>query len=194
MKRIVITASFIFVCLFSMAQEGSWYIGGMAGFTHLKNTSSAGEETSSFSWDLSPEIGLWLSEDLQLGFSPGLSQRDLGDIDDTVIKSFSPGIYARKWHSFGEKISVFGGGNLAFNSLEFERSGSDSKFIGFNVYVDFGIGYAINERLNLLGRYATFGYVFQKDIEDDSKTSQFGLNANTLSNPFNIGIYYTFKQ
>ncbi|WP_422361119.1 outer membrane beta-barrel protein [Reichenbachiella sp.] len=194
MKRIFTTLTMTIFCLSMYAQEGSWYIGGMAGFTHLKSTSSSGEETTSFSWDLSPEIGTWLSEDLQLGFSPGLSHRDLGDLDETIIKSYSPGIYARKWHSFGEKVSVFGGANLAYNSIEFENLRSDSKFIGFNIYLDFGLGYAINERLSLLGRYATFGYVFQKDTDDDSKTSQFGLNANTLSNPFNIGIYYTFKR
>lgn len=193
MKKLISTLMILSACSLVFAQQGSWYIGGMAGFNTRKSENS-GSDFKTTNWNFSPEIGTWSSDNLQIGLSLNLS----GYSNDNDYKSsvFSPSIYVRKWKSVGEVFSIYGGINLGF-STEKEKFGSNSSETissGFQSFLDFGAALNLSERFGIIGRYAVLGYASMKDQDSGEKTSAFGLDVNTLGNPFNVGIYYTFKQ
>ena len=194
MKKLFTLLSIALIGTSTYAQEGNMYIGRIAGFTLEKEVDPSGDETKYTSWSFSPEVGTWLTDDLQLGLALNFSRKDWGSVSDLSIDVLSPGIYLRKWKSIGEKFSVFGGGNVAYTSTKIERSDVTTKEVGFNAFIDIGAGFELSERWSVLGRYATIGYSFQKNKDTDAKVTKFGLDVNTLGNPFNIGIYYTFKE
>lgn len=174
------------------AQEGSMYIGGMAGFSTQKDTDPGGNEFKSSDWNFSPEIGTWLADDLQLGLSLNISGSN--DDADNKTSDFSPAVYVRKWKSVSEKFSIFGGLNVGITSQKIESSGGETKLSGFQAFLDFGAAFAVSDRWGIVGRYATLGFASAKNKDTDAKSTAFGLDVNSLGNPFNIGIYYTFKE
>lgn len=175
-----------------LAQDGAVYIGGMAGFTSTKNSSPGSSDFKSSNWNFSPEIGTWLTDDLQLGLSLNISGSK--NDSDRKTSTIAPSAYIRKWKSLGEKFSIFGGFNTGFSNVKVDNSGSETEVLGIQTFLDFGAAFAVSERWGVVGRYATLGFAIAENKDTDEKSVSFGLDVNTLGNPFNIGIYYTFKQ
>ena len=177
------------------AQERSNYIGGMVGYSSTKSTYDSNASITSKEWNFSPEVGVWLYEDVQTGLIVNLSGSDDG-IQKTV-NTFSPGAYVRKWHDLSDLFHVYAGFNATFITSKTEITGqfpSKSREKGIGAFIDFGASLNINEKWRIVGRYATLGYEFVKNLEKQSKTDSFGFNVDTLGNPFNVGLYYTFRQ
>jgi len=187
----------------AMAQQGSWYIGGMAGYGS-KTAKDNDNTDKSTSWNFSPEVGTFLKDDIQLGIALNISgtsadENNFGQGDGTKsTSSLAPVLYARKFWTLIDKLSVFSGLNLKYTSTtmeDFSDPTMETKMNGFGADINIGIALGLGERFAALGSYGLLGYSTMTTDDgngNDLVVSDFGFNVNTLGPVFNIGLYYTF--
>lgn len=203
MKKTLILISMIVLSFSSMAQKGSWYIGGLVGISSSKDEDAgSGVESVSSSWAFAPEFGTFLSDDLQLGLALGITgSKQTFDGDDTFKStSIDPTIYGRKFFGITDNFKVFTGLYLSFISetdtdynptVEFKTS-------GFGARVGVGVAYSLSPKFTAVGQYGLLGFESTKTKVDGDETgsnTSFDFGVNTIgASVFNIGIYYTFKQ
>jgi hypothetical protein len=208
MKHLFFTAALVGGALAAHAQKGSYYIGGQAGFNTSTTSISGGTTTPPDSkvntYTFSPEIGTFLSNQLQLGvgFTFGGSRVEVplnNRVFNRKSNRYGGTVYGR--YFFGEgnfrpflglNVSVLPG-NSTSDSTGVSRRYSTMN-VGANLNV--GFGYGLTSRVTVVGSFGTFGFQHSTSKEDGSNvkitTNDFGLNANTLGNLFNVGVYYTF--
>lgn len=204
MKKTLILISMVALSFASMAQKGSWYIGGLVGISSSKDEDTgSGVESVSSSWALAPEIGTFLSDDLQLGLALGITGSKQTFDGDDVFKSTSidPTIYGRKFFSVTDNFSLFTGLYLSFISetdTDYVPTTVEFKTSGFGGRVGVGVAYALSPRFTAVGQYGLLGFESTKtkvDGDETSSNTSFDFGVNTIgASVFNIGIYYTFKQ
>ncbi|MGI4739236.1 MAG: outer membrane beta-barrel protein [Janthinobacterium lividum] len=212
MKQFFLLVAFASGTLAAHAQKGSFYIGGQAGFnstnTTVDNRGTSTTTSKSNDYSFSPEIGTFLSNQVQLGVGftfSGSRQETPNTFNSpgftTNINRYGGTVYSR--YFFGEgtfrpfiglnasvlpgnSTSDYGnaGGNVKANTLD----------IGANLNA--GFGYGLTKRVTLVGSFGTFGFQRSTSKQEGSDiktaTNNFGLNANTLGNLFNVGLYFTF--
>lgn len=182
--------------LTTYAQKNSWYAGGELGFNSRKTESSAGNSDKSTSWKISPEIGTFLTDHVQLGV--GLTV--MGSEENNTKALFAGGtVYTRYFFGSGA-FRPFAGFNVSVLPGKIQSTGTNESTVNslsFSSNLNAGFGYALSPRVTVVGSFGTLGFssVTQKNDNTGSKTTNtsFGLDAGTLGNRFNIGIYYTFK-
>jgi len=200
---------FLFITLMitsisAIAQKGSFYIGGAAGFS--ANTIKDSENKSS-EWTFSPEVGTWLSDNIQFGIGVKISGSKAvitpGENVKYTLTNTQTGatLYGRHFFKAGSQFRPFIGLNIdalpGKNKVEFERGGTDSetKTFTFGANLNAGFGYVITPKWSVLGSFGALGFSttsFTPDgTSDKSVTNDFGFNASTLGNRFTIGFYYT---
>ncbi|GAB3576938.1 hypothetical protein GCM10027345_14240 [Hymenobacter daeguensis] len=198
----------------AQAQKGSFYIGGQAGFnsstTEVDNGNTSTTTRKDNNYSFSPEIGTFLSNQVQLGvgftfsgskqetpFAQGNSSRTTNRYGGTVYSryffgegNFRPflGLNASvlPGDSKQESTGVAGTTTTSYNTLD----------LGANLNA--GFAYGLNTRFTVVGSFGTFGFQRSTSKQENSDykttTTDFGLNANTLGNLFTVGVYYTFRE
>jgi hypothetical protein len=219
MKKTIFLIAVMAFAFKGIAQQGSWYIGGLAGYGSSTNKDANDNKTVTSNWAVGPEFGTFLSDNLQLGFVTGLSgsSRKMGDNKDYSSTSFSPTVYVRHFYTITEIFSAFGGlylGYISGSMKEYDYStGSEvemkSSRSGFSGRVGIGVALALSPRFTAVGQYGLLGFssVSNKnnDGEKTSTDSSFDFGVNTIGgntfvqgngsgSVFNIGIYYTIKE
>jgi len=203
MKKALIMISMVAMSSVAFAQQGSWYIGGLAGFSSSKSEDSgSGLESVNSSWWFSPEAGTFLKDDIQLGVALGIGgSKNTFDGDD-VSKStqIDPTIYSRKFFKITDNFSTFAGLYLSFISEKNTDYGPtvETTTSGFGARLGAGVAFALSPRFTAVGQYGVLGFQSTKDKVDGdevSKNTDFDFGVNTTGGSvFNVGIYYTFKQ
>ena len=203
MKKICVIALVALTPAIGLAQGGSWYVGGIAGF-NTSSTNTADHPKSS-SWSFGPEVGTFFNAKWSAGIALGLSgdktKNDHGDISSTSL--FQPDLYVRHWCPVGDRFNLFAGLDLSFGSGKTTEYGdhelgipdTESKTSTFGANLNLGVTYALADRWTLLMKVATLGYSSSKT--GDVTTTSFGLLAdgNVLDGQFvYMGLYWTFLQ
>ncbi|MDO7846951.1 outer membrane beta-barrel protein [Hymenobacter sp. M29] len=208
------TAALVLGALTAQAQQGSLYIGGQVGFntsnTEVDGTGGSSTIRKASNYSFSPEIGTFLTNQLQLGVGVTVS----GSRQETPISPNSTAI--SRTNRFGGTVYgryFFGEGNfrpflglnvsvLPGNSTE-ESGGpfnSTTKYttLDLGANLNAGFAYGLNTRWTVVGSFGTLGFQRSTSKRDDinykTTTTDFGLNANTLGNLFTVGVYYTFRE
>lgn len=204
MKKAHILILMILVSSVSMAQQGSWYIGGLAGFSSsTSEASGSGLKSVSSSWAFGPEFGTFLKDDIQLGIALGIGGSNNKYDGDDVSKSteFDPTVYGRKFFKIADSFSTFAGLYLSVISektTDYNPTTTETTTSGFGARVGVGVAYALSPRFTALGQYGLLGFQSTKDKDDGTETSKdtsFTFGANTIGGSvFNVGLYYTIKQ
>lgn len=219
MKKTIILIAFITMSTFIMAQQGSWYLGGLAGYGSSTSKDANDIKTTTSTWAFGPEFGTFLTNTVQLGFITGLGggTSKVGDEKDYTMSSFSPTVYGRKFVKITETFSGFGGLYLSYisgNRTNYDyTSGSEVemkyKQSGFGASIGVGVALALSPRFTAVGQYGLLGYTTTTSKDNDgNKTStdtSFDFSVNTVGGNtfaqgngsgavFNIGIYYTIVQ
>jgi hypothetical protein len=212
-KHFFLPAALVLSALTAHAQKGSLYIGGQAGFNNTTTTADNGSISTTTSklsnWSFSPEVGTFLSNQLQLGvgftFSGSRQETPANGINMAAITNRYGGTaYSR--YFFGEgnfrpfvglNVSVLPGNSRTENTGAVNSTTRYSTF-DFGTNLNAGFAYGLNKRLAVVGSFGTFGFQRSTSKQEDSNnkttTTNFGLNANTLGNLFTVGVYYTFRQ
>ena len=204
MKRMLLIVSMLSLSVVSMAQKGSWYIGGTVGFNSNTSKATNGFTTTSSSWSLGPEAGTFLKDDIQLGFVLGMNGSSLKDDNGKISSSsnLSPTVYTRKFFKITDNFSAFAGFYLNYISGTTTSYTSappiESTTSGIGLKLGAGVAYALSPRFTAVGQYGVLGYqsVSNKVAGNNAgSTSSLNFNVNTVGtgSVFNIGLYYTFK-
>jgi len=211
MKKTIFLFAFIAFAMIAMGQKGSWYIGGMIGYnSSTDKVDSSGTKTLSSAWQASPEIGTFLTKNVQLGLVTGVigSSRKIGDKKDFNSFSFDPTLYVRYFFHLTDNFSVFTGIYLNYfygiDKYYSYPSGSETSLkgthSGYGARLGIGIAYALSPRFTAVAQYGLAGFssIVYKD-NDGNKTStstnfDVGINTVGAGSVFNIGLYYTFKK
>lgn len=209
MKHFFLLAGLSLSALGAQAQKGSFYIGGQAGFnstsTDVENNGNTVTTSKSNNYSFSPEIGTFLTNQVQLGvgFTFSGSRQETPNVRpayNTRINRYGGTVYSRFF--FGEGIfrpfiglnaSVLPG-NSTTEYVGSTTTKANTLDIGANLNA--GFGYGLTKRVTLVGSFGTFGFQRTTSKEQgnniETTTNNFGLNANTLGNLFNVGLYFTF--
>lgn len=188
-----------------LAQGGSWYVGGIAGFSTQNSNDNNNESMNS--WYFGPEVGTFINEKWSAGLVVGMNgtsrKNDNGDIMSS--STIAPNVYGRRWWSAGEKLSIFTGldvsvGSGSQSNFDQNQVETKTKTSTFNTNLNAGIAYALADRWTLLLKFAALGFdshTQKMDGQEDINTTTFGLVAdgNITSNQFIfVGVYWTFAQ
>jgi hypothetical protein len=198
--------------LAAQAQKNSFYIGGQAGFnstsTNIENNGNTTTTSKSNNYSFSPEIGTFLTNQVQLGVGFTFSGSRLempatlnSNSYTTSINRYGGTVYSR--YFFGEgNFRPFIGLNasvLPGNSTSEYQGGANTlkaNTLDLGANLNAGFGYGLTKRVTLVGSFGTFGFQRTTSKQESNNikttTNNFGLNANTLGNLFNVGLYFTF--
>ncbi|OJV52995.1 MAG: hypothetical protein BGO31_04380 [Bacteroidetes bacterium 43-16] len=212
MKKLILTLSAGLLVLSTHAQQGSWYVGGNAGYSVMEQKTgnngiiSRGPKTSS--WSFSPELGTFLSDNFQLGAALTFAgtKYETQNAGSYVNKSNMTGgtIYGR--YFFGEGIfRPFVGINVTvLPGLGTQSDSSNTvitkiKTMDLGANLNAGFALALSSRVTAVGSFGAVGYSKSTSQEEGSAVKSiqesFGFsNAGTLGQRFNVGIYYTFLK
>ncbi|MFI5236542.1 MAG: outer membrane beta-barrel protein [Ignavibacteriales bacterium] len=197
MKKVIFFLLFALCSAGTFAQKGSWYVGGQVGFNSGSEEETNESEITTTSWSVAPEIGTFLSNDLQLGFALNLSgSTEEQDTFKTTTSNFAPVIYLRNFHKVTEQFSVFAGIVASYTTGTVEFPGGESTISGWSANLSIGAAYALTNRFTAVAQYGLLGYTSQtmESGSNETTTTNFGLNINSLGPVFNVGIYYTISQ
>ncbi len=192
-SKVFIVLMLAFAASSLSAQSGKWYIGGTAGFSSHKDKAGSVEFKSS-SWNFSPEIGTWASDMIQVGLGLNISGYNQdGDAEDRT--SYGGTIYARNWWNAGKPFRPFVGLNVPVSPDKYnDFQGIEHKVLSTGAYLNGGFGYALSDRVTVLGQLGWLGFTSTTDKPNGGEkttSSDFNLSLNTLGSPINIGLYLT---
>ncbi len=204
---------FAAIAFVSMAQKGSWYVGGLVGygFSKDKPENPDDSETTQTTWNISPEFGTFITNSLQIGFVGGLSgyARKIDDDKDYSSVSLSPTVYLSNFYKFTDNLSGFARVYVDYingKDKDYDYSNGEDPIeiqtthMGFGSRLGIGIAYSLSPRLTVLGQYGLFGFsmvAYEDDEGNKTNTeNEFGFGVNTVGSgtAFNVGIYYTFAK
>jgi len=197
---------FLFITVMTLsisatAQKGSFYIGGSGGFN---NRSFNKSDLKSTSWNFSPEVGTFLTDNVQVGVGVKFSGlKNAGLTNSQLLKyeyvesSTGATLYGRYFFKPGNAFRPFVGLNVDIlpSKVKFDyednSQDSESKVFDLGANLNAGFSYALTSKWSVLGSFAALGFNRSKAEGSDVVTTDFGLNINTLGNRFTIGFYYT---
>lgn len=215
MKKTIILLAIVASAVDGFSQAGSWYVGGVVGYSSNSDKIPGGNTTTTSTWALAPEAGTFLKDDIQLGLFLGIgggSQKDDGG-DIYSQSNLTPTVYGRKFFKITDNFSTFAGLYLNYISgttTNYTGGGGSNEFkqSGFGFRVGVGVAYALSPRFTAVGQYGLLGFSSVTNKLNGNETSSesnfdFGVNTTGYSSlgqgngsgaVFNIGIYYTFKE
>jgi hypothetical protein len=184
----------IFVCvvfsytLNAQIAMGTKYIGGNVGFNSSKDKAEGAE--SETEWSFSPEFGYFFKDNMAAGIALGLNGAKAGD---NKTSGFNGLVYVRRFWNASDKFHVFGGLNVGYGANTITIGSTDSKQNVFGAFLDLGVWYQVSNSWSVAGRFGNLGFASTSNPDDDQDgSSQFGLNVDTSTGPFSLGLYYGF--
>jgi hypothetical protein len=205
MKKVYTLLFFSLLTLGLWAQGGSWYLGGIMGYS--SQNSNANKNPATTMWYFGPEVGTFFNENWSAGLVLGMDGMSQKDDDGDIMKRnlIKPNLYGRRWWSAGDRLGIFAGLDLAFGTgsqSTYDENQEETKtdVSSFDANLNAGVAYALAERWTLLLKFAALGFSSETQKmsgQDDITTTTFGLVAdgNVTSNQFIfVGLYWTFAQ
>jgi len=154
------------------------------------NSSTQGDEKDS-NFSLVPCFGAFISDKWEIGGELGYkSSRIEFDGNDTEKTStFKAGAYGRYYCEPQERFSTFGGLHVNYRTMKYDIA--DYSENGFEVAVDLGLNYFLNENWVLTTSIGALGYETSKPDFDGAES------RNTFFSAFNmkrarVGLAYKF--
>lgn len=195
----------------SFAQQGSWYIGGNAGFALTQDkVETSGTTTDGMkytSWSFSPEVGTFLSDNFQLGVALNIAgdKREANDVLKTTSRGTMVGgtVYGRYFFRGGAFRPFVGVAAtvLPGNNIMSRTGAGDVKenTMAYGANLNAGFSLALSPTVMAIGSFGAVGFNQSTSEIDGSNIKHtrttFGFeNAGTLGQRFNVGIYYTFAR
>ncbi len=195
---------FLIGALTAQAQQGNWYLGGVVNYSSTTDKSASGQELTNSSWGIGPEIGTFLTDNIQIGLKVGLygAVYELTDGKDRDF-SLGPTIYVRRIFHITDNFSTFAGlyAGITSGTTKSERTSgsSETTHFGFGTQLGVGLAYALSPRFTVMGQYGVLGYRTENwkvDGMDAGSTSKFtfSMDATGQGSAFNLGVYYTLNR
>lgn len=208
MKKIILTSCVALLAIGANAQKGSWYLGGNVGFNSTTQKTDVGATTITgatvSSWTFSPEIGTFLTDNIQLGI--GLT--NIGNIYknndsfNTVSSNtkFGGTLYSRYFFGkgnfrpfLGVNVSVLPGVMSTKTTIGGTTRTVSNNTFDFGANLNAGFAYSLSNKVAVVGSFGALGFSSSTVNVGTTKliSNNFGLDAGTLGNRFTIGVYVT---
>lgn len=183
-----------FLVFFSFAlnaqiASGTKYLGGNLGFNSSKANSDGAE--AAINWSVSPEVGYFIMDNMAVGVGLELGGSSQGD--DRSSSRFGGLVYARKFWNASDNFHIFAGLNVGYATSNRTFASIESTENVFGAALDLGIWYNVTDTWSVAGRFGNLGFSSSSDPDNDQGGgTEFGLNVNTVTAPFSLGLYYGF--
>ena len=189
--------------------KNSMLLGGDLSFSS-SNTKWDNESRKSSGFTISPSAAIAVKNNLFIGLNGGIgfsknSQSINAPYPDSVIsRSYSYGIFARRYKPLKNNFYLFLQGNLGGHNANSEHTISstgyyEEKYFTFNASLSPGISYGINSKLHIETGFNSIigvGYSTQEYSADPSfggVRKQTGFNMYTNLSNFNSQFYMGFR-
>ncbi len=197
------------------AQKGSYYLGGQVGFSNSSKKVESNEENSSSSWSFSPEVGTFLTNNVQLGLGLSFTSDtyEQANTYSNKIKLFGAKVYSRYFFGEGSKafrpyvginVSVLPGTREDTNLRNIYYPDSNIYYPNSTKYdlfkfvasLNAGFAYALSPKVTMVGSLGVLGFDSTTEKSDRANsvketTNRFSFDLNSLGNLFNVGLYVT---
>ncbi len=204
MKKILMTMVAAFAAVSMNAQV---YVGGTLGLEmQNKLADKDGSETSGMTFQIKPEVGYWLDENMAVGIVLGFGTTNNGNfINPEDGKAFAPN---KKLDKSATQFTI--APYFRYNVLKFDRvnvfcdgmidytlnqKDSDNKVTRFGIHVVPGVAVNLNDKLSFVTKLGNgLGWSSRKVTvggNDGDAQSTFGLDLNSLAG-LQFGLYYNF--
>lgn len=201
MKKLIlgIACCLVAAMTFAQPQAGSMFVGGNIGLSSYKNKIKNGGNSvdtySAFNFNLLPEVGLMMSENMAIGARAGFNMNAIttpagNDDRKRTTTSFLINPFAR-YYVGGQVAGFFAEANMAlgFGSAK-QKVGSTSTDLGkvssFELGVAPGVYFFLNEKISLNAKFGLIGFsnqVFKdnNDVKDIDSGFNFGINTSSIT-------------
>lgn len=214
MKKRIFMLVALMACI--ATANAQWYVGGTAGFTSTK-VDFGGSDQSGTSFKIIPEIGYKVDDafsvGVQVGYAHGLAAfgsltvSDLKGIvttaasaatdlaeEDMKLNSFTIQPYLRyNVVNFG-KAKLFLEGYVGYTNINMkDESGSsnaadETKVNAFELGIRPGVSISLSDKLDVVGKIGTLGFLSAKESESDVSLTRFGLDVDS----YNVLVGFNF--
>lgn len=212
MKKITLVLCTLCMFYFTNAQveKGSIFTGGSIGFSNLTVDNSNNDNSTNFSWNLSPQFGKAIQQNKIIGiqllagsFSNKNTNSNGNELKSTG-SSFGIGTFYRQYVPLYKKWMLYGEANALISTSNSKASNQSVKVnsinsTALNLNASLGITYQVTKKLWLeagISNLAGIGYAHQKVenfsnsgiVTSSSKSNSIGANFNLNgSNSIAIG-------
>ncbi len=171
MKKMLLVAAMAVASLTANAQV---WIGGGLGFNYEEP--KVGDASTTF--NIAPQVGYNLDENLSLGIELGLklANKAAGDYTDMTVAPFARYTYFKSGIA-----SFFVDGGFGIGSHK--PSGEDAETV-WHVGLRPGVAINLSDNVSIISQLGYLGYQHRDGL------NRFALNAN--ENALTFGVYYTF--
>lgn len=188
MKKLLLAFALVVGAATVSAQEiGSVWVGGSLGVS----TSKVKDHDRQTSFNIIPEVGYVLSENLGMGIKLGYGQRYDVDIngatfDGEKAKQVTVNPFVRYSFLKGSIGCLLV--DTGFGYTHSDIKGEDKKMNSFEVGFRPGVAINVTEKIAILGHFGFLGYTHDK--MGDYKKDSFGLNLDMTSFAVGANIYF----
>lgn len=206
MRNLFLALGAILFSTAAFAQKGTFYIGGNVGYGSTTEKIGGTTVTEASNWSFSPEIGTFLTDNVQLGVGLTIMGSNIEtSMSDRNQSVFGGTLYSR--YFFGEGSKAFrpfvgvnlgllpGSGKDTFNAPGLPPVETKFNSFEFNTNLNAGFAYALSPKVAVVGSLGVLGFssekIKPKDGGNETKTNSFAFDLNSLGNRFNIGLYMT---
>jgi hypothetical protein len=199
----LLTLGFIYQQANAQIGKGEKMLGGSVGFTSSKTEykNSTAPESKNNTVTITPQIGFGLGNNwivgIGLGYSSSNSEMDnFGSTAEYKSYVVSPGLFVRKFHTFGDKFGIFGQADAEYvfgkgTSKQTNQPTYESDIKGYNIAVSPGAFYKASKRIVIEATVGSLGYTSLTTKPEGSNVevtnSQFNLSlTNSLSLGFRL--------
>ena len=218
MKKKIIALVALLACV-TMGASAQVYVGGSLGFTSTKyEAGGQDKDGTSYKIlpEIGYQLDEDLSIGLQIGYSHGYASfgsltvtdikaamntvtsayADMNE-DDFKLNSFTFAPYMRyNVMKFGA-VKLFLEGSVGYTNIKSDdtpntngrKTGNESKLDLLEIAIRPGVSFQVNEKINLLAKIGSLGYMQAKEKESDAKITRFGLDCDS----YNILLGMTFN-
>lgn len=218
MKKKII-ALFALLASITLSASAQVYVGGSLGFTSSK-LSSNGHDQDGSSFKLLPEIGYQLDQDisigLQIGYSHGYAafgsltvtdikaamntsistMMDINE-DDYKLNSFTFAPYVRYTFARYGKVNLFFEGSVGYTNVKADDTpkvqnagGGEQKIDVVEIALRPGVSFQLSDKVSLLAKLGSVGFMQAKEKESDMKITRFGLDMDSYNILFGMNFHF----
>ena len=197
MKKVLLSALAVFAFTFANAQEeetksnggfaqGDLFITGAFGFS-----STSMDEDKSSSFEIAPQIGYFLTENIAIGGKIGYAsmKAESGDVDTMDMSGLTLGAFGRYYFTPANQFSLFG--QLGFDYSSMDNKLADTKVNTFGAGLGLGMNYFVSSNFSIEAGIGLLGFESSKaDFDGAEAENTFGLGVEMRQITF--GVNYKF--
>ena len=204
----------------TMGASAQYYVGGSLGFTSSKlSTGGHDQDGSSFKLmpEIGYQLDQDISIGVQIGYSHGYAafgsltvtdikaamntgistMMDINE-DDYKLNSFTFAPYVRYTFARYGKVNLFFEGSVGYSNVKSDdtpntngnATGNEAKIDAVEIALRPGVSFQLSDKVSLLAKLGSVGFMQAKEKESDMKITRFGLDMDSYNILFGMNFHF----